>query len=124
MAIGVRITSENLMGQTVDVVFQPMTGGTPISLGIKTIPFNYYNELPYGEFVLSSTTYDYVYTLTVSQPYGQNQNFMQLGNVSGQTTYSLGFLNFNNFTAEVIDLGIDTSYWSTSNWYPLSESGR
>jgi hypothetical protein len=123
MAIGVRINSENLSGQTANVIFYPMTGGTPIDLGIKTIPFNYYNELPYGEFVLSSTTYDYVYTLTVSQPYGQNQNYMQLGNVSGQTTFSLGFLNFNDFTAEVIDLGVDTTYWNINNWYPLSESG-
>lgn len=123
MAIGVRITSENLMGQTVDVVFQPMTGGTPISLGIKTIPFNYYSELPYGEYILSSITYDYVYTLNVQQPYGQNQNYMQLGNVSGQTTFSLGFLNFNDFTAEIINLGVDTTYWSINTWYPLSESG-
>lgn len=123
MAIGVRITSENLIGQTVDVVFQPMTGGTPISLGIKTIPFNYYSELPYGEYILSSITYDYVYTLNVQQPYGQNQNFAQLGNVSGETNYSLGFLNFNNFTAEIIDLGIDATYWSNNTWYPLSESG-
>ena len=123
MAIGVRITSENLAGQTANVIFNPMTGGTPIDLGIRTIPFNYYNELPYGEYVISSTTYDYVYTLTVSQPYGQNQNYMQLGNVSGQTTFSLGFLNFNDFTAEVIDLGVDTTYWNINNWYPLSESG-
>jgi hypothetical protein len=123
MAIGVRITSENLIGQTVNVVFQPMTGGTPIDLGIKTIPFNYYSELPYGEYILSSITYDYVYTLNVQQPYGQNQNYMQLGNVSGETTFSLGILNFNDFTAEVIDLDIDTTYWSSNDWYPLSESG-
>jgi hypothetical protein len=123
MAIGVRITSENLAGQTANVIFNPMTGGTPIDLGIRTIPFNYYNELPYGEYVISSTTYDYVYTLTVSQPYGQNQNYMQLGNVSGETTYSLGFLNFNNFTAEIIDFGVDATYWTINSWYPLSESG-
>ena len=123
MAIGVRITSNNLSGQTANVTFQPMTGGTPIDLGIKTIPFNYYSELPYGEYTISSTTYDYVYTLTVSEPYGQNQNYMQLGNVSGQTTFSLGFLNFNDFTAEIIDLGVDTTYWNINNWYPLSESG-
>jgi hypothetical protein len=123
MAIGVRITSNNLSGQTANVSFQPMTGGTPIDLGIRTIPFNYYSELPYGEYTLSSTTYDYVYTLTVSQPYGQNQNYMQLGNVSGETTFSLGFLNFNDFTAEVIDLGVDATYWTINTWYPLSESG-
>ena len=123
MAIGVRITSNNLSGQTANVTFQPMTGGTPIDLGIKTIPFNYYSELHYGDYTISSTTYDYVYTLTVSQPYGQNQNYMQLGNVSGETTYSLGFLNFNDFTAEVINLNIDATYWSINNWYPMSESG-
>lgn len=123
MAIGVRITSNNLSGQTANVTFQPMTGGTPIDLGIKTIPFNYYSELPYGEYTISSTTYDYVYTLTVSQPYGQNQNYMQLGNVSGETSHSLGFLNFNDFTAEVINLGVDATYWTINNWYPLSESG-
>jgi len=123
MAIGVRITSNNLSGQTASITFQSMTGGTPIDLGIQTIPFNYYNELPYGNFTISSTTYDYVYTLTVSQPYGENQDYMYLGNVSGQTTYSLGFLNFNDFSAEIIDLGVDTTYWNENNWYPLSESG-
>ncbi len=123
MAIGVRITSNNLSGQTANVTFQPMTGGTPIDLGIKTIPFNYYSELPYGDYTISSTTYDYVYTLTVSQPYGQNQNYMQIGNVSGETSHSLGFLNFNDFTAEVINLNIDATYWSINNWYPMSESG-
>lgn len=124
MAIGVRITSNNLSGQTANVTFQPMTGGTPIDLGIKTIPFNYYSELPYGEYTISSTTYDYVYTLTVSQPYGQNQNYIQLGNVSGETSHSLGFLNFNDFTAEVINLNIDATYWGINNWYPMSESGN
>ena len=123
MAIGIRITSENLAGQTASITFQSITGGTPIDLGIQTIPFNYYNVLPYGEYTISSTTYDYVYKLTVSQPYGQNQSYLQLGNVSGQTTFSLGFLNFNDFTAEVIDLGIDATYWIINYTYPLTESG-
>lgn len=123
MAIGVRINSENLSGQTANVIFHSITGGTPIDLGIKTIPFNYYNELPYGEFVISSSTYDYTYTLTVSQPEGQNQNFIQMGNVSGETNYSIGVLNFNDFTAKIIDLGIDTGYWDLYDWYTMSESG-
>ena len=123
MAIGVRITSDNLSGQTASVTFQSMTGGTPIDLGIQTIPFNYYNVLPYGEYTISSTTYDYVYTLNISQPYGENQSYIQMGNVSGETTYSLGILNFNNFTAEIINYNIDANYWSDNNYYPMSELG-
>lgn len=122
MAIGVRITSENLAGQTAKIIFHPLTGGT-IDLGLQTIPFNYYSELPYGEYSISSTTYDYVYTLKVNQPYGENQNFVSLGNVSGDTNYSVAFLNFNDFSAEIINLGVDSNYWETWDWYPMSESG-
>ena len=39
MAIGVRILSENLSGQTTNVTYLPDTGGT-IDLGSKVFPFN------------------------------------------------------------------------------------
>ena len=122
MALGVRIESTNLNGQEVNVTFYPLSGGS-IDLGLQTIPFNYYNEQPYGNFTLSSSTYDFTYDLQVSQPIGQNQNFSYLGNVSGETNYSVAFMNFNDLTATIIDLGIDATVWQIWNWYPMSESG-
>lgn len=123
MAIGIRITSENLSGETVNVSFQPFTGGTPIDLGVQSIPFNYYNTSPYGEYTISSTTYNYTYSLTVTEPYGENQNYAFMGNVSGETNFSLAFMNFNDFSAQIIDLGVDSNYWDEYDWYPMSESG-
>jgi hypothetical protein len=122
MAIGVRIKSDNLSGKTAQVTFLQTTGEL-IDLGTQVIPFNYYDTNPYGEFSLYVPEYDYTYTLNVQEPYGQNQTVAQLGNVSGETTFSLGFLNFNNFTAEVIGLDIDATYWQSGNMYPMSESG-
>ena len=122
MAIGVRISSENLMGQTVNVTFYPFTGGTAIDLGLKTIPFNYYTTLPYGEYVLSSSTFDVSYNLTVTEPEGQNQSVVYWGTTG--TTMALGVLNFNDFTASLITYdNIDMTYWNENSFYISFELG-
>ena len=64
MAIGVRILSDNLSGKTADVVFFPLSGGT-VSIGSKTVPFNYINSYPYGTYELYFSEYDYTYNLLV-----------------------------------------------------------
>ena len=66
MAIGVRITSNNLNGKTATVTFAPVTGGTE-DLGTKTIPFNNINEKPYGTYSLYFAEYDYTYELVVQE---------------------------------------------------------
>lgn len=55
MAVGARITSENLSGKTATVTFVPYTGiisGTTVNLGTKTIPFNNISTHPYGIYSL------------------------------------------------------------------------
>ena len=115
MAIGVKISSENLMGETVSIVFNPLSGGT-IDLGVQTIPYNYINSVPYGTYLISSSTYNYVYTLNVTEPYGQSQSYGQLGNVSGDTNFSVASLNFDTFTADIVNLAVDSSYWNINSW--------
>ena len=67
MAIGVRITSNNLSGKTADVTFTSITG-TPLNIGAKTVPFNYYESYPYGTYDLYFSEYDYTYTIFVPDP--------------------------------------------------------
>ena len=122
MAIGVRIKSENLSGKTANVVFSPLSGGTS-NLGTKTIPFNNITSYPYGNYELYIPEYDYTYSLNVTETLGLNQSYAQLGNISGDTNYSVASLNFNEFTAEVVNLGVDTTYWNINNWYMVTESG-
>ena len=43
MAIGVRILSDDLSGQTANVTYLPNTGGT-IDLGSQIFPFNYIDK--------------------------------------------------------------------------------
>jgi hypothetical protein len=64
MAIGVRILSDNLSGKTADVVFFPLSGGT-INIGPQTVPFNYLDSYPYGNYELYFSEYDYSYNLLV-----------------------------------------------------------
>ena len=122
MAIGVRITSNNLSGKTANVTFLPITGGTT-DLGTKTIPFNNLTTEPYGDYQIYVPEYDYTYTVSVSEQYGKNQSYARMGNISGSTTYSIASLNFNDFTSEIIDLGIDSVYWNNSNWYMVNDAG-
>jgi hypothetical protein len=126
MAIGARITSENLSGKTATVTFIPYTGttsGTTVNLGTKTIPFNNINTHPYGVYNLYFAEYDYTYTLTVDEPVIESQLFVHSNRMTTSSNYGAATLNFNDFTAEVIDLGVDSTYWYNSDIYPLTDSG-
>ena len=126
MAIGARITSENLSGKTATVTFVPYTGatsGTTVNLGTKTIPFNNINAHPYGIYSLYLAEYDYTYTLTIPEPVGNAQLFVYVDKIIGSNNYGIGMLNFTDFTAEVIDLGVDSTYWNNNDIYPLQDSG-
>ena len=126
MAIGARITSENLSGKTATVTFVPYTGetsGTTVNLGSKTIPFNNINAHPYGVYSLYLAEYDYTYTLTIPEPVANAQLFVYVDKIIGSNNYGIGILNFDDFTAEVIDLGVDSTYWNNNDIYPLQDSG-
>jgi hypothetical protein len=60
MAVGIRVLSDNLSGQTVNVTFNPYSGGT-IDIGEQTIPFNYLNPYYFGDYDVYSPLYDYNY---------------------------------------------------------------
>jgi hypothetical protein len=64
MPSGVRITSDNLSGKTATVTFLPLTGGT-VSIGSKTIPFNYIADYVYGTYEIYVPLYDYMYEIEV-----------------------------------------------------------
>ena len=49
MAIGIRILSNNLSGQTTNVTYRPLTGGT-IDLGEQVFPFNYISSYVDGVY--------------------------------------------------------------------------
>jgi hypothetical protein len=126
MAVGARITSENLSGKTATVTFTPYTGqtsGSTVNLGTKTIPFNNINTHPYGVYNLYFAEYDYTYTLTIPEPVLESQLFVHLDRMTNSDNYGAATLNFNDFTAEVIDLGVDSTYWNSYNLYPLTDSG-
>jgi subtilase family serine protease len=57
---GVIISSENLNGQSVNIIFEPCSGGT-IDLGTQTLPFIYTTNYWYGTYNCYSLTYDYNY---------------------------------------------------------------
>jgi hypothetical protein len=126
MAVGARITSENLSGKTATVTFTPYTGttsGTTVNLGTKTIPFNNINSHPYGVYSLYLPEYDYTYTLTVDEPVLSSQLFVHSNRMRNSDNFGVATLNFNDFTAEVIDLGVDSTYWENDGLLPLTESG-
>ena len=126
MAIGARITSENLSGKTATVTFVPYTGetsGTTVNLGSKTIPFNNINTHPYGVYSLYLAEYDYTYTLTIPEPVTEAQLFVYVDRMTNSDNYGAAMLNFTDFTAEVIDLGVDSTYWNNNNIRPLQNSG-
>lgn len=127
MAIGARITSENLSGKTATVTFVPYTGetsGTTVNLGSKTIPFNNINSHPYGVYSLYLAEYDYTYTLTIPEPTVEGvQMFVWTDRMVDSDNYGAVTLNFNDFTAEVIDLDVDATYWNNNDVYFTTESG-
>jgi hypothetical protein len=67
MAIGIRILSDNLSGQTTNVTYFPDTGGT-IDLGTQVFPFNYISSYYYGNYDCYVPTYGYTYTINVPGP--------------------------------------------------------
>jgi hypothetical protein len=67
MAVGIRVLSDNLSGQTVNVTFNPYSGGT-IDIGAQTIPFNYLNPYYFGDYDVYSPLYDYNYEFTTTPP--------------------------------------------------------
>jgi len=67
MALGIRILSVNLSGQSSEVTYLPDTGGT-INLGTQVIPFNYITDYYYGTYEIYVTTYGYTYSLLVPGP--------------------------------------------------------
>jgi len=127
MAVGARITSTNLSGKTATVTFIPYTGqtsGTTVNLGTKTIPFNNINTHPYGVYNLYFAEYDYTYTLNVPEPVvGGVQMFVWTDRMIDSDNYGAVTLNFNDFTAEVIDLDVDATYWNNRDVYFSNESG-
>jgi hypothetical protein len=126
MAVGARITSTNLSGKTATVTFIPYTGstsGSTVNLGTKTIPFNNINTHPYGVYNLYFAEYDYTYSLTVDQPDVSVQSFVYQNRMVNSDNYGAAFLNFNDFTAEIIDLGVDTNVWNNQDIYVLDNSG-
>ena len=64
MAIGVRILSDNLSGQTTNVTYFPDTGCT-IDLGAQVFPFNNISSYYYGTYNCYVPTYDYTYSLDI-----------------------------------------------------------
>lgn len=126
MAIGARISSENLSGKTATVTFTPYTGntsGTTVNLGTKTIPFNNIAAHPYGDYAIYLAEYDYTYTLNIPEPANNPQTFVFTDRMVGSNNYGAALLNFSDLTAEIIDLDVDSDYWYNDNVYPLQNSG-
>ena len=67
MAIGIRILSNNLSGQTTDVIFLPQSGGT-VNLGTQVFPFTYISDYVYGTYNCYVPIYGYTYSLDVLAP--------------------------------------------------------
>ena len=126
MAVGARITSENLSGKTATVTFIPYTGstsGSTVNLGTKTIPFNNITSHPYGVYNLYFAEYDYTYTLTVDEPVLNTQTVVYVSKMVNDNNFGAATLNFNDFTATVIDLNVDTNNWYIDEVKPLTNSG-
>jgi hypothetical protein len=126
MAIGARILSDNLSGKTATVTFTPVTGttsGDTQNLGEKTIPFNNISSHPYGYYNINVTEYDYTYTLFIEQPINDKELFVLVSQIIESNNYGVVTMNSTDFTADIIDFGVDATYWDINNIYPLQESG-
>jgi hypothetical protein len=122
MAIGTRILSNNLSGKTANVTFLPTTGGT-IDLGSQTIPFNNITTYPYGTYEIYVPEYDYTYELVINPPATNVESFVFISKMTNNNNYGVANLNFNDFTAEILDLGIDVTGWYLDQLYPMTNSG-
>lgn len=125
MAIGARITSNNLSGKTATVTFVPYTGstsGSTVNLGTQTIPFNNITSHPYGVYSLYFSEYDYTYTLTINEP--NSHTYTLMAQLSGNTTnVGAGVLNFSDLTTSVLDFGLDGNVWNFNDLYPTNNYG-
>ena len=126
MAIGARILSDNLSGKTATVTFTPVTGttsGTTQNLGVKTIPFNNITVHPYGYYNLNVTEYDYTYTLFIPEPIDNTELYVLVSQIIESDNYGAVTMNSTDFTADIIDFGVDATYWDVNSIYPLQDSG-
>ena len=121
MAIGVRILSNNLSGQTVEVTFVPFTGGT-FDLGTKTIPFNHLTSYPYGTYEVYVPLYDNTYDVVVNAGVSGN-TFSYISKLVGNNNYGAATLDFNDLTAQVLDLNVDYTGWEINDIYPITDYG-
>ena len=78
MSRGIRIDSNNLSGDTVHITFTPNTGDTSVDFGVVTFPASLVTDYYYGEYTISSQTYQSVYTYVISQ--GESVLIDNLGN--------------------------------------------
>jgi hypothetical protein len=92
-------------------------------LGTQTIPFNNITTDPYGVYEIYVPTYDYTYELTINASVNDVQSFVFISKMISNNNNGVMNLNFNDFTAEVLDLGIDYSGWYINDMYPLTNSG-
>ena len=122
MAVGIRISSINLSGDTTNVTFLPTSGGS-ISLGTQTIPFNYITPNYQGTYQLYVPQYDYTYELVVGANTVTGQTFMFMSTPVGNANWGVSTTSFIDMTAQVIDLDVDKSGWYEDQWYPITESG-
>lgn len=121
MAIGARILSNNLSGQTAEVTFLPFTGGT-IDLGIQTIPFNNLTSYPYGTYEVYIPLYDHTYEVTLNQGASGN-TFSFISKLVENNNHGAATLDFNDLTAQVIDLNVDFTGWYINDIYPITDYG-
>jgi hypothetical protein len=121
MAIGARILSNNLSGETVDVTFLPFTGGT-IDLGEQTIPFNNLTPYPYGTYEVYVPLYDQTYEVVINQG-ASGQTFSFVSKLTGSNNHGAATLNFTDLTAQIIDLNVDYTGWFINDIYPITDYG-
>jgi hypothetical protein len=121
MALGVRITSNNLNEKTANVTFIPTTGGT-VNIGEVTIPFNNITSFPYGTYQIYVPLYDYTYELIINEP-TDVKSFVFSTKLINNNNHGFVNLNYDDFTATVFDLGVDYTGWYLNDIYPLTNSG-
>jgi len=121
MAIGTRILSNNLSGQTAEVTFLPFTGGT-FDLGTQTIPFNHLTSYPYGTYEVYVPLYDNTYIVIVNQGASGN-TFSFVSKLVENNNHGAATLDFNDLTAQVLDLNVDYTGWYIDDIYPITDYG-
>jgi hypothetical protein len=120
MSRGIEISSNNLNGELVNIVFTADTGSTITNFGDLTIPASLVTDYYYGQYNIYTYTYDANYTFSINQPvtgYGFNlialpYNFPTSGNTimtDNNSGIPSGTTNPNLFVGP----GQDGIYWSS-----------